>query len=380
MLGTHKLIVDEWAEVYDLLKPYADASFWQWPTELDKDAVYIVGRNLLKQHWQAIVDWCTANPGRMVFSNPAEGSQTILLQLQRLRITDLVMDGRMGLLTSGRIGIDMPYCGTDCYFSNIVEYLENLRAHASVPEMRHKTVKPNSFLMLNGRLRPHRKAMIDTLRERGLLEGALWTNLNAQVEMSFTSALVTNQIEPIRLLPPDYEIERALPNMQSALQHSFCKHHLFANTWGDAVINPRAYVDTYFSVVTETIFDYPHTFRTEKIWKPMIMEHPFVVAANAGYYKDLRAAGFKTFDKLIDETFDSIDDPQQRVDRIADTIEHICVNGIESFWSAAADICKYNYHHLREHNRQQRARLPVDLQMYLDSLTQKSKGLPCLQQ
>ena len=32
MLGNHKIIVDEWAEVWDLLKPHADGSFWQWCT------------------------------------------------------------------------------------------------------------------------------------------------------------------------------------------------------------------------------------------------------------------------------------------------------------------------------------------------------------
>ena len=48
MLGNRKIIVDEWAEVWDLLKHCADESFWQWPAELDPDAVYIVGRVVLK--------------------------------------------------------------------------------------------------------------------------------------------------------------------------------------------------------------------------------------------------------------------------------------------------------------------------------------------
>lgn len=379
MLGTHKIIVDEWAEVWDLLKPYADDSFWQWPATFDPTCVYIVGRVVLKDNWQVITTLATQYPGRIVFSNPAEGSETMLLQLKRLRIMDLVMDGRIGLITSGKLGIDLSYCGTDCYFSNIVEYTENLVAHASVPVMRHRTKKPYSFLMLNGRLRPHRKAMIDAMRERDLLEGALWTNLNAFVEMGFTSKLVTDQTEPIRLLPPQYEIERALPNMDSAYQHSFAKHHLFGNTWGDAIVNPNAYIDTYFSVVTETIFDYPHTFRTEKIWKPMIMEHPFVVAANPGFYRDLKQAGFKTFHSLIDESFDAIDDPQQRIDRIVDTVQHICDNGAESFWSAAAGICKYNYQHLREHNCRERQLLPNNMLKYLDSLRDNHKGRTCLQ-
>jgi hypothetical protein len=71
MLGNRKIIVDEWAEVWDLLKSYADGSFWQWPAELDPDAVYIVGRVILKDNWTEITEWAKQYPGRIVFSNPA---------------------------------------------------------------------------------------------------------------------------------------------------------------------------------------------------------------------------------------------------------------------------------------------------------------------
>jgi hypothetical protein len=177
--------------------------------------------------------------------------------------------------------------------------------------------------------------------------------------------LQTGVAEPVRLLPPQYEIDRALPNM-STLPTGFVKHHLFGNTWGDAEINPAPYIDSYFSVVTETIFDYPYTFRTEKIWKPMIMEHPFVAAANPGYYRDLHSAGFQTFGHLIDESFDSIDDPKSRADRIVDTVADICYNGAASFLEAAKPICKYNYQQLREHNARERAELPNRLAQYIN--------------
>jgi hypothetical protein len=116
-----------------------------------------------------------------------------------------------------------------------------------------------------------------------------------------------------------------------SLPAGFVKHHLFANTWGDAIVNPAAYIDTSFSLVTETIFDYTHTFRTEKIWKPMIMCHPFVVAANRGYYRDLHNAGFETFGQLIDESFDLIDDPTDRANRVVAVVKDICYNGAEAF-------------------------------------------------
>jgi hypothetical protein len=366
MLGQHKIIVDEWAEVWDLLKPYADSSFWQWPSEFDPQATYIVGRVVLKQHWQEITELATRYPGRIVFSNPAEGSETILLQLKRLRITDYVRDGRIGLLTSGDLEPGWNYCKTDCYFSNIVEYTENLEA--AQHDIRLSQERYWDFLFLNGRLRPHRKYMIDRFREMDLLDRALWTNLNAHVEMGFTSSLQVAQTEPIRLLPGEYEIPRALPNMDTAPEHAFCKHHLFGNTWGDAIINPRAYQHTCFSVVTETIFDYPYTFRTEKIWKPMIMQHPFVVAANEGYYRDLHAAGFRTFEHLIDESFDSYPNAQERIERVIDVVAEICRNGADSFMNAADEVCKYNYQHLREHNARERQQLPIALEQYLNTL------------
>ena len=362
MLGKHKIIVDEWAEVWDLLKPYADESFWQWPAELDPEVVYIVGRVVLKENWQAITDWATQHPGHVVFSNPAEGSETILLQLRRLLIADYVRDGRIGLLTSGNLEPGWNYCRTDSYFSNIVEYLENLDAAGHNVQGRDK---PYDFLFLNGRLRPHRKYLIDAFRGRDLLDRALWTNLGDRVEMTWTSRLHTQLDEPIRLLPAQYEIARAVPNMDT-VPEGFVKHHLFGHTWGDAIVNPLAYVDTCFSVVTETIFDYPHTFRTEKIWKPMIMCHPFVAAANAGYYRDLHAAGFRTFGHLIDESFDSIDDPADRANRIVDVVADICYNSASSFLKSAEDICKYNYQHLREYNARERAELPDRLTQYIN--------------
>lgn len=368
MLGPHKIHVDEWAETWDLLKPYADGSFWQWPTTLDPDVTYIVGRVLLKQHWPEITAWATEHPGQIVFSNPAEGSETVLLQLTRLRITEHVRDGRIGLLTSGDLEPGWNYCKTDCYFSNIVEYTEN-RAAQIQGALDYKHRRPYEFLFLNGRLRPHRKALIDGLRNQDLLSHALWTNLSSTVEMAFTSKLETAKLEPIRLLPPKYEIDRARDRLTPDLytDGGFVKHKLFNDTWGDAIVNPRCYTDSWFSLVSETIFDYPHTFRTEKIWKPILMAHPFVVAANTGYLKDLRNAGFQTFHSVIDESYDRIDCPSTRIKRIIDTMSDICSGDQAAhFWEATRDICKYNQQHLVEYNQQQRAALPTLLEQYLN--------------
>jgi hypothetical protein len=99
------------------------------------------------------------------------------------------------------------------------------------------------------------------------------------------------------------------------------------------------------------------------------MAHPFVVAGNRGFYRDLHNMGFRTFGHLIDESFDLIDDPQDRANRIVDTVADICYNGAASFLESARSVCKYNYQQLREHNRNERAELPARLKDYLDTNT-----------
>jgi hypothetical protein len=96
------------------------------------------------------------------------------------------------------------------------------------------------------------------------------------------------------------------------------------------------------------------------------MSHPFVVAANRGYYRDLRNAGFRTFDSLIDERFDLIDRPEERLGCIISVVDNICANGPDKFWAAAQDICKYNRQRLIEYNQEQRSQFPDNLRKYLD--------------
>ena len=117
-------------------------------------------------------------------------------------------------------------------------------------------------------------------------------------------------------------------------------------------------MDTYFSVVTETVFDYPYSFRTEKIWKPIAMGHPFVVASNVGYLRDLRNMGFQTFDHVIDERYDTIDNDQQRLERIANVVRDLCQQDLASFQKECYNVCEHNQQHLAAMKIKVRAEFP----------------------
>ncbi len=77
-------------------------------------------------------------------------------------------------------------------------------------------------------------------------------------------------------------------------------------------MNPSWYDQTYMSMVVETFVrpasKYTPTFITEKTFKPIAFQHPFVVYGNRGTLCALRNWGFETFDNLWDESYDEIVD------------------------------------------------------------------------
>lgn len=96
-------------------------------------------------------------------------------------------------------------------------------------------------------------------------------------------------------------------------------------------VNPKWYDSTFFSVVVEsymrsnTWFNSPSVpnYRTEvseKLFKPCMFYHPMVVYGSYGTLEYLRREGFETFDNLWDESYDLVQDDQQRHDAVSELI------------------------------------------------------------
>lgn len=335
------LFLDQCCEITTLLNPYADQPYYgfdQLPTV--PGAVYIVGREQLRLNAERIrhmVDQC-----QIVFSNPAEGSETMIWHLRRYGIEDLVLNGQIKLIGGGRMPPEYSQLLFEHFLTQPFRFDENISATARTPEIYAKTVKPYKFLCLNGRSRPHRRELLRELNHRDLLNSSLWTNLDSH-------------LMPIKLLPPHYEVDRYQNTVDS---QGFVKSELFHGEWGEIYIKPEPYIDTYFSLVTETVWEQPYSFFTEKIAKPLAIGHPFVAVANAGFLRDLRALGFQTFHTLIDESYDSIELQSDRLQRIIAVVEDLCQQDLGAFIRAAEPICKYNQQHLQQFSQAHMAELP----------------------
>jgi hypothetical protein len=64
------------------------------------------------------------------------------------------------------------------------------------------------------------------------------------------------------------------------------------------------YESSYITIVAETIFKEKYNYISEKTWKPIAHQHPFIMVGRPGILKYLREIGFKTFSPFIDESYD----------------------------------------------------------------------------
>jgi len=155
--------------------------------------------------------------------------------------------------------------------------------------------KKHDFLYLNKATRLHRVELYNKLMDDKLLDNSIYT--------------FTMLDEPVRL---DKKYE--LPGIDPEDYPRFGK---------DQDIYELPYIDTVCSVVSETNDNDYEVFMTEKIWKPILAQHVFVVHGNYLYLQRLREMGFKTFGNYFDEGYDLEQDPNKRIDKIVTLIKEL---------------------------------------------------------
>jgi hypothetical protein len=115
--------------------------------------------------------------------------------------------------------------------------------------------------------------------------------------------------------------------------------------------------NTYYQFVVETFAsDGIHTFLSEKTFKAFLFRQPFVMWGDPNTVSELRKSGYKTFDHWINHSYDTIENPDDRRQAIADEI--VRLNSIPKHeWTSMLiemqEELNHNYHHLVDtaHNR-----------------------------
>lgn len=200
---------------------------------------------------------------------------------------------------SSKIGLNKIRYGSfvinTCYFPNfflstydhLEKYVTNLN-----PEM----VADKKFLCLNRRMFIHKYKIIEELFNRDLLDDTRFTWVNNKIP---TKQLNKNLILKLNIDLNNFESIQLENDVMYGVDLSYKDQFLYT-------INPEWYYRSKVNIITETILNGNEIHITEKTWKAIYLGIPFVISASTGHLKVIRDMGFKTFNLIINESYDEM--------------------------------------------------------------------------
>lgn len=112
--------------------------------------------------------------------------------------------------------------------------------------------------------------------------------------------------------------------------------------------NYQEVADSLIYVPTETVYFGQRLHLTEKTFKAIALEMPFVLVAPAGSLAYLREYGFQTFDGIIDESYDLETDDIKRIEKVTQLLKDLdCLSVSQRMriHQACLPVVEHNYNH-----------------------------------
>lgn len=112
--------------------------------------------------------------------------------------------------------------------------------------------------------------------------------------------------------------------------------------------NLKNHQESFLSLVSETNIDEDILFFSEKIYKPMYGQQPFIIFGNPNSLKYLKKLGFKTFDHWWDESYDEETNLIKRIDKIIKVLENICSKNFDELSNMGIDMQNVLIHNYKQ--------------------------------
>jgi hypothetical protein len=117
--------------------------------------------------------------------------------------------------------------------------------------------------------------------------------------------------------------------------------HKVAESHLAGISNLDIFQNTLLTVSTETFFDDPGLFITEKTFRPIAIGHPFIILGQFGILKKLQSYGFRT--DFIDTSYDDIEDNKKRFAKFHESfLNWINDEDKEKYFKKWIDIVEHN--------------------------------------
>lgn len=212
-------------------------------------------------------------------------------------------------------------------------------------------IRPKRFLSYNRcGWRWHRAFMLSKLYKKNILDNTIFSFYESQYfdnkEKFGNTIYMPSSFETLNIETEDkwdilkFLVDKCPTRLDHETSESVAGGHNYFS-------KKEHYLHTYVSIINETGIDDNCTFITEKCVRPMFNRHPFIVWGNPYTLKTLRSFGFKTFDWLIDESYDECDNANERFKMIFKEIKKLNDIPIEQLHKLY-----YDNIHIMEHNYQ----------------------------
>jgi hypothetical protein len=222
-------------------------------------------------------------------------------------------------------------------------------------QIHHNTTKPLYFDVLLGQSKKHRSFVFKSVYASNLEEKNLITYMNRR-SVKGIADFKTNFIwEP--------DIKEFNADICRPTDLVVYHDHNIALA---RILPIEIYNQTAYSVVAETGYQNWYSFFTEKTAKPMMARRLFVMFSGYKFLHNLRELGFRTFNTVIDESYDLIIDNQERWSAAFDQVQRLCSMDQTWVFDQIADTVEHNYNLLMNTNWNQH--MMTQLQQKLNNL------------
>lgn len=212
------------------------------------------------------------------------------------------------------------------------------------------------FIFQNSRWRKHRVSILCMLHAMGLTEHGYisfaeapkntiekYYNQENPWENTFKDVCDFFQNEELqKILQSGFDVKKELPLILDTT--NFHENLTFHSSYRAQLYY---FTNSYFSIVTETHYDTGKmNFLTEKTFKSILFKSPFLLVTTPGSLETLKQLGYKTFDGIIDESYDKELDNSKRMLLLGKEIERLCnLNDgeLQEFKNKCLPIVDYNY-------------------------------------
>ena len=109
------------------------------------------------------------------------------------------------------------------------------------------------------------------------------------------------------------------------------------------------YSQAFCAVVCESEFFRPTSVIGEKTFNAIKCGRPFILVAGPHSLEYLQKLGFKTFGEFWDESYDQIEDHEQRllaILKLIDTIDKMSINELQELYNKMQPIIEHNFNHV----------------------------------